>query len=203
MSEEAELTFLAVRRWFGWSSGRLAVFDIGGGSLEIATGADEVPEVMLSFELGAGRLTREWLPGEIPLGRGLPRPAQVRPGADRPRRRRRAAGRVGGPRRRDVEDVPLAGAGLRGAGLLRRPVRTADAGPGRPRGQATPKLAKLTLPELTRLPGVSAGRAHQLVAGGVVAEALMDIFGIDELEICPWALREGVILQSLDALTDA
>ncbi len=53
-----------------------------------------------------------------------------------------------------------------------------------------------------KLPGVSSGRAHQLVAGGVVAEAVMDIFGIEELEICPWALREGVILQSLDALTD-
>ncbi len=40
--DEARLTFLAVRRWFGWSSGRLAVFDIGGGSLEIAGGDDEV-----------------------------------------------------------------------------------------------------------------------------------------------------------------
>src|SRR4051812_34951817 len=65
--QEARLTFLAVRRWFGWSSGRLAVFDIGGGSLEIATGADEVPDVTLSFELGAGRLTREWLRSDVPL----------------------------------------------------------------------------------------------------------------------------------------
>jgi len=28
--EEARLTFLAARRWFGWSSGRLLVIDIGG-----------------------------------------------------------------------------------------------------------------------------------------------------------------------------
>ncbi|MEJ7744063.1 MAG: hypothetical protein WKF73_16915 [Nocardioidaceae bacterium] len=54
--DEACLTFLAVRRWFGWSSGRLAVFDIGGGSLEIAAGSDEVPDFAESFELGAGRL---------------------------------------------------------------------------------------------------------------------------------------------------
>ena len=40
---EARLTFLAVRRWFGWSSGRLGVFDIGGGSLEIAAGSAEAP----------------------------------------------------------------------------------------------------------------------------------------------------------------
>ena len=59
--DEARLTFLAVRRWFGWSSGRLMVFDIGGGSLEIAAGADEAPDVAQSLPLGAGRLTREWL----------------------------------------------------------------------------------------------------------------------------------------------
>src|ERR1700727_613235 len=30
--DEARLTFLAVRRWFGWSAGRLVCLDIGGGS---------------------------------------------------------------------------------------------------------------------------------------------------------------------------
>ncbi len=63
-SEEAQLTFLAVRRWFGWSSGRLLVLDIGGGSLEIASGIDEEPDVATSLPLGAGRLTRRWLPGD-------------------------------------------------------------------------------------------------------------------------------------------
>ncbi|MGH3357223.1 MAG: Ppx/GppA family phosphatase, partial [Nocardioidaceae bacterium] len=58
---EARLTFLAVRRWFGWSSGHLGVFDIGGGSLEIAAGSDEHPSVVSSLPLGAGRLTRDWL----------------------------------------------------------------------------------------------------------------------------------------------
>ena len=56
--DEARLTFLAVRRWFGWSAGRLAVFDIGGGSLEIAGGADEAPDVAWSLPLGAARLAR-------------------------------------------------------------------------------------------------------------------------------------------------
>ena len=50
--DEARLTFLAVRRWFGWSAGRLAVFDIGGGSLEIAGGTDEAPDVAWSLPLG-------------------------------------------------------------------------------------------------------------------------------------------------------
>jgi len=58
--DEARLTFLAVRRWRGWSAGRILMFDIGGGSLEIALGMDESPDVALSLPLGAARLTREW-----------------------------------------------------------------------------------------------------------------------------------------------
>ena len=63
--DEARLTFLAVRRWFGWSAGRLAVFDIGGGSLEIAGGADEAPDVAWSLPLGAARLARAHFRGGI------------------------------------------------------------------------------------------------------------------------------------------
>ncbi len=64
--DESRLTFLAARRWFGWSSGRLLMLDIGGGSLEIASGVDEEPGVAVSLPLGAGRLTRDWLVGDPP-----------------------------------------------------------------------------------------------------------------------------------------
>ena len=64
--DEARLTFLAVRRWFGWSAGRLAVFDIGGGSLEIAAGDEELPEYAQSVPLGAGRMTVEHLSQDPP-----------------------------------------------------------------------------------------------------------------------------------------
>ena len=64
--DEARLTFLAVRRWFGWSAGRLAVFDIGGGSLEIAGGTDEAPDVAWSLPLGAARLARQFFGGARP-----------------------------------------------------------------------------------------------------------------------------------------
>ena len=45
--EEASMTFLAARRWYGWSSGRLLMVDIGGGSLELAVGVNESPDVAL------------------------------------------------------------------------------------------------------------------------------------------------------------
>jgi exopolyphosphatase / guanosine-5'-triphosphate,3'-diphosphate pyrophosphatase len=40
--QEARLTYLAVRRWYGWQAGRLLNVDIGGGSIELAFGRDEL-----------------------------------------------------------------------------------------------------------------------------------------------------------------
>src|SRR5690606_9878734 len=64
--EEARFTFLAIRRWFGWSAGQILMFDIGGGSLEIAGGSDEFPDLAESVPLGAGRMTIEFLPQDPP-----------------------------------------------------------------------------------------------------------------------------------------
>ncbi|MBU8814283.1 hypothetical protein KL953_36135, partial [Mycolicibacterium goodii] len=64
--DEARGAGVAVRRWYGWSAGRILNLDIGGGSLEVSSGVDEEPEIALSLPLGAGRLTREWLPDDPP-----------------------------------------------------------------------------------------------------------------------------------------
>ena len=61
-------------------------------------------------------------------------------------------------------------------------------------------LVAMPVEEVANLPGVSANRAHQLAAGAIVADAVMDLFDLGELQMCPWALREGVILQWLDAM---
>jgi exopolyphosphatase / guanosine-5'-triphosphate,3'-diphosphate pyrophosphatase len=197
--EEARLTFLAVRRWFGWSSGKVLMLDIGGGSLEIAGGIDEVPDVMISLPLGAGRLTRDWLIGDPPT-------------ADETRQLRRhvraeiarQAGEVArlGPPDRAVATsktfrqlARIAGAAPSGEGhYVRRVVSQADI------ADLAKRLAVMSASERAELPGVSRGRAPQLAAGALVADAAMDLFGLAELEICPWALREGVILRRIDAL---
>jgi len=195
--DESKLTFLAVRRWFGWSSGRLLVIDIGGGSLELAAGIDEVPDVALSLPLGAGRLTRSGLAGDPP------RPAQVK--AVRKQVRADIA--------RVLRDVNKAGEPDRFVGTsktLRSLARIAGAarsaeGPYAVRmlerkrvAALVTKLGEMTAAERSQLPGVSVGRAPQMLAGAIVAEAAMDLLGIERLDICPWALREGVILRRLD-----
>jgi exopolyphosphatase/guanosine-5'-triphosphate,3'-diphosphate pyrophosphatase len=51
------------------------------------------------------------------------------------------------------------------------------------------------------LPGVSQARSAQVLAGAIVVESVMELFDVEELVICPWALREGVILRRLDWLS--
>jgi exopolyphosphatase/guanosine-5'-triphosphate,3'-diphosphate pyrophosphatase len=67
---------------------------------------------------------------------------------------------------------------------------------------AMPRLISMTNKTRAELPGVSPSRAQQIVAGGVVALAVMDRLDVDEVEICPWALREGIVLRRLDWLSD-
>ncbi|MET8752864.1 Ppx/GppA family phosphatase [Streptomyces sp. NPDC059104] len=197
--DEARLTFLAVRRWFGWSAGKLLVLDIGGGSLEIAYGIDEEPDAAVSLPLGAGRLTSAWLPGDPPD------PADVK--ALRRHVRASIARTVGEFSRFGAPDhvvatsktfkqlARIAGAAREADGLYVQRDLTRKS-----LGEWVPRLAAMTTAERSALPGVSDGRANQLLAGALVAEAAMDLFGVDELEICPWALREGVILRRLDHL---
>jgi exopolyphosphatase/guanosine-5'-triphosphate,3'-diphosphate pyrophosphatase len=197
--DEARLTFLAVRRWFGWSAGRLAVFDIGGGSLEIAVGPEESPDVALSLPLGAGRLTRDRLPGSPPE-----RDAVTRVRREVRTELARGAGsllRAGAPDQavgtsktfRSLARVCGAAPSADGP-LVHRSL------PAAALAERLPVLVAMSHEELTALPGVSANRAHQLVAGALVADAVMDVFGLEELRICPWALREGVILERLDLM---
>ena len=197
--DEARLTFLAVRRWFGWSSGRLAVFDIGGGSLEIAVGSDEAPDVAQSLPLGAGRLTREHLADGI--DRDVVRELRKRIRAD--------IAHDAGSVLRQAPDHAVAtsktfrslaricGAASSEAGPLVR--RVLD---GAVLRDTIPRLLEMTPDEVAELPGVSPSRAHQIVAGALVADAVLDLFDLAELEICPWALREGIILERLDLLAD-
>jgi exopolyphosphatase/guanosine-5'-triphosphate,3'-diphosphate pyrophosphatase len=70
-SEEASMTFFAVRRWHGWGAGPILNLDIGGGSFEMAFGQDELPEVATSVPLGASRLTRDWLAEDPPSAKSV------------------------------------------------------------------------------------------------------------------------------------
>ncbi|MEU4370374.1 Ppx/GppA phosphatase family protein [Micromonospora chersina] len=202
-ADEARMTFLAVRRWFGWSAGRLLVMDIGGGSLELAAGIDEGPDVAVSLPLGAGRLSRERLKVD-PSG-------AVPPSAETVEELREYVDAQLDPVVEQLTAVGwerpvatsktfrmlarLAGAAPSGAGLWARRSLTRTG-----LRQVLGFIRHIPPAQLPELEGVSAQRAHQLLAGAVVAEAVLRRLDVDCLDICPWALREGVILRRLDQL---
>ncbi len=191
--DEARITFLAARRWYGWSSGRLLMVDIGGGSLELAVGVNEVPDVALSLPLGASRLTKDYLQGdpftkksirnlrdhiERDITEILPTIVQHQD-SDRSiatSKTLRTLARICG------DWIDGNGKKLRIDSLRK----------------ITPRLAEMSQEDRAELPGVSNTRAKQITAGAFVAEAVMRNLDIDELEICPWALREGIVLKWLD-----
>ncbi|MGX9216053.1 hypothetical protein ACRYGZ_20460 [Mycobacteroides abscessus] len=198
---ESRLTFLAVRRWYGWSAGRIINLDIGGGSLEMSCGVDEEPDIALSLPLGAGRLTREWL-AEDPPGRR--RVAMLRDWLES--ELVDAAKQVAAVRVPDLAVASsktfrslarLTGAAPSGAGP--RVKRTLTASGLR---QLIAFISRMTTADRAELEGVSVDRAPQIVAGALVAEASMRALSLEAVDICPWALREGLILRKLDSEAD-
>ena len=191
--DEAQMTFLAVRRWLGWSSGRLLVLDIGGGSLEIAVGDDERAEATVSLPLGASRLTREYLDSDPHTSKEIKALETF----------------VLDSVKRDVpEDIMdhIADHFVATSKTFRTLARLGehwfDDNPKYLKinslTKMIPKLQDMSNKERADLPGVSQSRARQIVAGAIVARTVMDRLHINELEICPWALREGIVLRWLD-----
>ena len=164
--EEARATFLAVRRWFGWSAGRL--------SRALEHDPPERSEV---------KALRKHIRSEIATAQ----PALTKVGTPQ---------LVAGSSKTVRSLARACGAAPRGEGLyVPRVLRFADL------AELTPRLLTMTAAQRAELPGVSASRARQLAAGALVLEAVLELSGVDELSVSPWALREGLILRFLDGLS--
>lgn len=195
---ESRLTFLAQRRWFGWSAGQLLMFDIGGGSLELACGSEEVPDVAISMPLGAGRMTIDHMPVDPP-------------GMEAVERLREHARAVLAPAAEVFATQPSPDHVVGSSKTIRSLARLAgDSQPGwagsdrvtltrSALGSWIPRLAKLPTASREILPGITPDRARQIVAGAVVLHEAMTALKVSELEASPWALREGVLLRYTEA----
>jgi exopolyphosphatase/guanosine-5'-triphosphate,3'-diphosphate pyrophosphatase len=197
---EARFTFLAVRRWLGWAAGQILLFDIGGGSLEIAAGSDELPEEAASVPLGAGRMTVGFLPDDPP---GQAAVDELREHAQRtlapvadafhalPR-----PDRVVGSSKAIRSLAKLVGYPAPGWSGIERMLL-----PRAALGSWIPRLARLPASARQELPGITADRTFQIVAAAVVLHTAMTVLEVDELEVSPWALREGVLLRYIESLS--
>jgi len=193
-SDEARFTFLAVRRWLGWSAGDILMLDIGGGSLEIAHGEQEDPSSAFSLQLGAGRLTRNFLREDPYSEKSLSElkefikeklePIGIELGSVSKNYAIGTSKTFRTLKRIQMHYLPDFGENLTLNGL----------------NIMVPKLQKMSLKERAALPSVSPGRALQIVAGAMVAQGALKKLNLDYVVQCPWALREGIVLKRLDWL---
>lgn len=191
--QEARLTYFAARRWYGWSAGRLLVLDIGGGSMEIVLGTGLQPDLAVSLPLGAGRLTRQYLRDDPPTGKQLRRLRQhVREQLCEVVDRFAWEGqptRAVATSKTFKQLARLAGAPAQRQGpFVRRNLTAPDV------VKWAQMLARTPASQRATLRGVSRTRARQIAAGAIVAHAAMKALRVPTVDVCPWALREGVIL---------
>ena len=197
---EAALTYRAAHRWHGRPSAVLTTIDIGGGTTDVVRGTEEEPDDVVSLPLGAARLTRQHLVDDPPS------PQQVEQLTDAVRERARSALRplTDEPRGQVLAQSKM----LRQLAVLaesteervaRHPDRLIRAGVVR----WLPRLGELDQHERAALPGISRSRARRVLAGAIVAEAVLDELGAETAEVCPWGLREGLVFRFLEACEGA
>jgi exopolyphosphatase/guanosine-5'-triphosphate,3'-diphosphate pyrophosphatase len=205
-AEEGRLTYVAARRWTMFSARQLLVLDIGGGSLEVAGGTGERPEIADSLPLGATRLTRRFMRSDPPDPDDL---ASLRvhaltllgPLAEQVRSREwdvvcatsktfRTLGNVA--EALSAVPSPSQAFGFAGIDGSTAPVLTAESV-----NLLAGFLAKTSAAERGRLKGLNRLRAGNVVAGSQIAALAMQAFGLERLVLAPWALREGLVIEYL------
>ncbi|SER60224.1 exopolyphosphatase / guanosine-5'-triphosphate,3'-diphosphate pyrophosphatase [Lentzea xinjiangensis] len=179
--EEARLSYTAARHWFGWGAGPMVVLDVGGGTVELASGTGAEPEVAVSLPLGARTLTRAGLTVQDMRAVVRERLAAFP---------RNETARAVGCSKVFEQLARLAGA--RPDIYAQRQLKLKDL------EKWIPRLAKLSVRERAALPGISRHRAQQSLAGAVVAEGLMQASGHDVVDISPWSTKEGLLLDLVE-----
>ncbi|WP_043536606.1 Ppx/GppA phosphatase family protein [Saccharomonospora cyanea] len=194
-ADEARLSYRAARAWFGAGVGPLSVLDIGGGTLELAAGHGMHADFARSLPLGARETTRAWRldverPPEHTIA-ALRNHAieEIREALGEDEERLREFGIVGCSKMLRQLAV-LAGRRRKGA-LRTRELHLDDV------RQVIPRLAALPPSRRAELPGISRPRARQSLAGAVVAEALLTVFGGPAV-ICPWSTTHGLLLSLME-----
>jgi exopolyphosphatase/guanosine-5'-triphosphate,3'-diphosphate pyrophosphatase len=190
---EARLIYLAALHSMHLTGQRTLVIDIGGGSVELALGKGDEIETAVSLKLGAIRMTERFVRKDPLLSSDEARlvehvDAALAPHVERIRNGfERAVGTSGTilalgalAQRLDSSGSPV--------GLHHVTVRSESLHAVRRMLAASDLKARLRLPE------VGESRADIIVAGGVVLDVLLKRLGVQELMLCEWALREGLIL---------
>jgi exopolyphosphatase/guanosine-5'-triphosphate,3'-diphosphate pyrophosphatase len=197
--EEARLIYLAALHSIHLEGRRALVVDIGGGSVELALGTGQRIAWAASEKLGVLRMTERFVASD-PLS---------------PRDERRLAAHVRETVAPHSERARAAGfdivVGTSGTILALGSLAHAAAAGSPPESlhhltvsaaalhDLRKRLVASTLKDRRRLPAMDERRADIIVAGAVVLDTLLESVQAKEVVLCEWALREGMLIDYLEA----
>ncbi len=185
--EEARLVWLGVSQGIAPVDGRRLVIDIGGGSTEIAAGESIQPTLAESLPVGCVGLTRQTFPdGQLTEQR-----------FNRAVFACRAELQAWSSEFRNFGWREAIGS----SGTIRALASMIDARQSTNSGRVTTEgltqlrqalLACETIDQID-LPGLSERRRPVIAGGMIILEAVFATLGIDQLQVSPFALREGLL----------
>jgi exopolyphosphatase / guanosine-5'-triphosphate,3'-diphosphate pyrophosphatase len=204
--EEARLIHRGVMGETG-TQGRCLLVDVGGGSCEITLSERKRIRETISLPLGAVRLTKEFLPGDLPSEGELARMKQFIA-----RELRRAERRFGPLRVSLVIATSGTAAALAQALRKSRPPGKGGMTRGEPLAETrnvrrlARKLTGMNSAQRSSIPGIGPKRTEIIVAGAHVYAELLERFALPGFVYSDLGLRDGILAQMLaeqDAKTTA
>lgn len=192
--EEARLIYLAALHSVHLEGRRTLVVDIGGGSVELAVGAGQVLERVVSEKIGVLRMTEDFVHTDPLSAKDESRLVRhveqaLAPHVERLRRPTLDAVVGTSGTILAVGAVALARAGQPVPEPLHHVTVSAEA-----IRAARKWLVSSDLRTRLKVPAIDEGRADIIVAGAVLLDTILERLGVRELTLCEWALREGLLL---------
>jgi exopolyphosphatase / guanosine-5'-triphosphate,3'-diphosphate pyrophosphatase len=195
--EEARLIHLGVLQSLPIFERRLLLCDIGGGSTELLIGQRGTVLASRSLKLGAVRLTTRFFPGE-----------RLHPGAVSSCRTFVRSTLAAFAKEVETHGFEVA---VGSSGTILALAAMASAATGEPvktlnaatlsAGDLTAILKRLvdarSVEARAKLPGLDATRADIILAGALILEGVFESFAIEEMTVSDHALREGVLLDTI------
>jgi len=191
--EEGRLIYLAVKSALQLDDSPALIVDIGGGSVQLVVGHHDDLLLTASASLGSLRLSEQMALSESPAGREL-------------NRLRRYIGRKARPALRAVKELaPTRAYGSSGAIHALAQVQSwMETGQGIEHlnghelsleaiRRLARQLAKMSLAQRERLPGLDARRAEIIVPGAMVLEHILEESGFDAITLSDFGVREGLV----------
>ncbi|HEY2901495.1 MAG TPA: Ppx/GppA phosphatase family protein [Polyangia bacterium] len=192
--EEARLIYLGARSSLDLGKRRVALFDLGGGSIEVILADAQECYFTASLKLGVIRVSEEMPMADPPTPRQRMMLAdRIRAALEAPIARLRAMG---------FDFVAFtSGTASALAGLL----GTRNGEKGSERAVATlsrqaltdleQKLSAMTVAQRASLPGLDSRRADTILAGAMILRTVQDLCDAEQAVLCDTALREGIVAE--------